>query len=502
MKVKNLSKLILPVLFLSMVSHKALANETYSSRNACTGFYGSNKAYAGTTRTLEQSIASVKEARRVFPNQISFADLMNLKPDLINYYKSFGPGKRLVIFTGAPSLDKDFDPKGLLNLRRPIKKQTSGIVTVQEVIREQVEKLTGLEVRFVTPEEFGLHYQMKYQDIIATMPRNKELRAIFEDERNVGYHIMVEDQLGDAAKKYMTKRGIRFTSAYHTDFPQYFTGFSGFYLPRWAHNFLQRDTVKPKVEQLVYAFLRRFHKGSQGILVPTNTMAHKLIENGFPAEKIRFWSHGVDLDLFTPTLRDPSLFERELGIRLDGRPVALFVGRIGEEKNIRDFLDAKLVSTVVNERGEHEAKEAIKVVIGSGPELEVLKAEYKNAFFLGRKAHDTELPKYMASADGFVFPSLTETFGLVGLEAMAAGTPALTYKVQGMQDWNTDAKGGIMVPYVAGERSTNLANLSSGWTKLMQLKRDEVRAVAEQMPWERSILEMLLFMNPIHDPKQ
>lgn len=492
----------------SLVLTLSLAISTFSTVsvladiNKCGGFYGKGSVSAtpvAKPRSLEQSIRALDAARSESKGQISFSDLLKLKPDLINYYKSFGPGKRIVVFTGAPSLDKSFDPRSITNLRRPIKKQTSGIVTVQEIMASEIKRLTGLEVRFVTPEEFGIHYQMKYQEVILSAPRKSELKAIIEDERNVGFHIMVEDSVGQAAKGYMEKRGIPYTTAYHTDFPLYARGFAEYYLPNAINKMMWTEKGSQRVAGGIYKFLNGFHGKSEGIMVPTITMAEKLIENGFPREKIRFWSHGVDIDLFHPSYRDPGLYERELGIKMDGRPVALFVGRIGEEKNIRDFLDAKLVSEVVDAQGNRSQKEAVKVVIGSGPELEILTAEYPNVHFLGRKAHDTELPKYMASADGFVFTSLTETFGLVGPEALSSGTPTLTYKVQGMQDWNTDPKAGIMVPHTK-ERSQNLANLSEGWKNMMKLKKSDAREFAETMPWERSILEFLFFLNPSVKP--
>lgn len=471
-----------------------LLTSVVSFGNECQYFYKS-EIVQFSQRSTRESVDRVVEAREKFKGEISFKDLMALKPDLIEYFKSFGEGKQIVIFTAAPSLDKSVDPRSVWNLRRPIKKQTSGIVTVMQVMSADIKRLTGVNVRFVTPDEFGIHYQMKYQDIFVVLARQKELLKIIQDPKNIAFHIMVEDQMGEAAQKALNKLGLPYTTAYHTDFPQYATGFVEYYLPSMMSRVVMNSKTKPTIEKVLYKYLNKFHANSSGILVPTHTMKGKLAENNFPTDKLRQWSHGVDLNIFQPSKRENDLYEKELNMKLDGRPVALFVGRIGEEKNIRDFLDADLRSDVVEADGRVVSKEAVKVIIGSGPELEILKAEYTNAFFLGRKDHDKDLPKYMASADGFVFPSITETFGLVGPEALASGTPTLTYKVQGMQDWNYDAKAGTMVSYTA-DRKTNLENLSQGWKNLMKLKRADARAYAETMPWERSMLEFLFFLRP------
>lgn len=438
------------------------------------------------------------EAKLTKKSQLTFEELKNIREELIAYFKSFGEGKRVVIFTGATSLDPDFKPQSPWNLNRTIKKQTSGVVTVMQVMSHDIKKLTGVDVRFVTPEEFGIHYQMKYQDIIAVFARSKEFKKILSEQDNIAFHIMVEDQLGMAAKKFLEKRKLPYTTAYHTDFPQMAVGFSEYYLPHTLHNALMGgEKRRAFIEKTLYKVLKGFHNSSQGILVPTITMANKLVKEGFPKDKIRYWSHGVDIEMFHDSLRDPNLYKNELGFDLQGRPVALFVGRISEEKNIRDFLDANLESKEILPNGEVEIKKALKVVIGSGPELEILKAEYPDVHFLGRKNHDTELPKYMASADGFVFPSLSETYGLVGPEAMAGGTPALTYRVQGSQDWNVDPKAGVMVEHTSN-RAQNLKNMEEGWKVLRTLDRKDVRAYAETIPWERSILEFLYFLKVLN----
>lgn len=437
-------------------------------------------------------------------SKLTFEELNEIRPELISYFRSFGEGKRIVIFTGATSLDPNYKPKSITNLNRVIKKQTSGVVTVMQIMEKDIKRLTGVDVRFVTPEEFGIHYQMKYQDIIAVLAKNKELKKILSEQDTLAVHIMVEDQLGLAAKKFLESKRIPYTSAYHTDFAQYAIGFSQFYLPSILHNALMGGPKRQKfIEKQLYKVLKGFHENSQGIMVPTKTMAEKLISEGFPKDKIRYWSHGVDIELFNPQLRDEKIYENEFkkaGMNLNNRPVALFVGRVSEEKNIRDFLDAKLETSETNVDGTVKKMEAAKVVVGSGPELEVLKVEYPEVLFLGRKDHDKELPALMASADGFVFPSLTETFGLVGPEAMAAGTPVLSYYTQGMKDWNIEPKAGLMVDYTK-DRTNNLKNLEEGWKSIRALNRNDVRAYAETIPWERSILEFLYFLK-VMTPEQ
>lgn len=506
-----LAKVLLLVLFVSSAN---------ASSNSCVGNYSNTatKVQQAASIQAKQGLELVKqtakqqepslndfpkllEAKLTKKSQLTFEELKEIREELVAYFKSFGPGKRVVIFTGATNLDPNFKPTALSNFKRPIKKQTSGVVTVMQVMAKDIKRLTGVDVRFVTPEEFGIHYQLKYQDIVAVMAKSKELKKILSEQDNLAVHIMVEDQLGMAAKKFLDKRGIPYTTAYHTDFPQMAVGFSEFYLPKPIHNTIMGGPKrKAIVEQALYKVLKGFHKGSEGIMVPTKTMLEKLVAQGFPKDQLRYWSHGVDIEMFHPTLRDPKLYEKELGFALEGRPVALFVGRISEEKNIRDFLDAKLESKEILADGSVQVKEAVKVIIGTGPELEQLKAEYPEAYFLGRKEHDTDLPKYMASADGFVFPSLSETYGLVGPEAMAGGTPALSYRVQGSQDWNVDPKAGVMVEYTS-QRAQNLKNLQEGWQALRTLHREDVRAYAETIPWERSILEFLYFLKVLN-PEQ
>lgn len=489
-KLSNLSRIFLALIF-TVLSANTMAADL------CHGFYGGK---AVIYKSITETENAVIEAREKYKGKISFRDLMELKPDLINYFKSFGKGKQIVVFTGATSLDKDFVPRSVWNLRRPVKKQTSGVVTVMQVMAKDIEQMTGVKVRFVTPEEFRIHYQMKYQDIFLVRPLKKELAAIINDPNNIAFHLMVEDQLGMAAQNMLRARNLPYTTAYHTDFPQYAAGFMDFYVPPSVNKLVMNSKTESIVEKLIYRFLKKFHSRSSGIMVPTKTMYDKLVENGFNSEQLRLWSHGVDLNIFHHSKYDPTLYARELGSIHAGNPVALFVGRIGEEKNIRDFLDADLSTDVVGPNGQIEKKSAVKVVIGSGPELDILKTEYPNVHFLGRKAHDTELPKYMASADVFVFPSLTETFGLVGPEALASGTPTLTYKVQGMQDWNYNASAGKMVEYTHDSKQ-NLENLSQGWKMVVKLKRADARAFAETMPWERSMLEFLFFLRPSVTPE-
>ncbi|HUN49002.1 MAG TPA: glycosyltransferase family 1 protein, partial [Stellaceae bacterium] len=209
-------------------------------------------------------------------------------------------------------------------------------------------------------------------------------------------HIATEGPLGVAARSYCLSRDLAFTTAYHTRFPEYVA--ARLFVPlRWT-----------------YAWLRRFHAPSRSIMVAAPSIARELRARGF--DNIRPWTRGVDSDLFQPERREelPDL----------PRPIFLTVGRVAVEKNVKAFLDIDLPGS--------------KVVVGDGPQLEELQRKHPEVRFLGRK-EGTELARLYASADVFVFPSLTDTFGLVLLEALASGLPVAAFPVPGPMDVIGDA---------------------------------------------------------------
>ena len=203
------------------------------------------------------------------------------------------------------------------------------------------------------------------------------------DTGNAAIHIATEGPLGHAARRYCLARGLAFTTAYHTRFPQYLKAMFG--IP----------------ERFTYRFLRYFHGPATAVMAPTPTVERELREHGLA--NVALWTRGVDLDAFTA--RKP-LFE-------DARhPVFLYVGRVSVEKNIQAFLALDLPGT--------------KVVAGIGPELETLRKRFPEVRFVG--VLDPErLARLYSAADVFVFPSRTDTFGLVMLEALACGTPVAAF---------------------------------------------------------------------------
>lgn len=206
--------------------------------------------------------------------------------------------------------------------------------------------------------------------------------------------------MGFAARAHCRKMGYPFTTAYHTRFPEYI-----------------HARVRLPVS-ISYSFLRWFHGPSSAIMVATQTIEDDLKARGF--QNIRRWSRGVDTDLFKPRPKD----------FLDlPRPISLFVGRVAVEKNIEAFLDLDTPGS--------------KVVVGDGPQLNELKRRYGNVHFAGVKKGE-ELAKHFAAADVFVFPSKTDTFGLVLLEAMASGVPVAAYPVPGPLDVINQSGAGVL----------------------------------------------------------
>lgn len=204
-------------------------------------------------------------------------------------------------------------------------------------------------------------------------------------------HIATEGPMGLSARRYALRRGRPFTTAWHTRFPEYLNLRAGLPL------------------SIGYRWLRRFHEPSSCVMVPTRAIRRELIERGF--RRTAIWGRGVDTERFSP---GPSAVFHGLP-----RPVWLAVGRLSVEKNLEAFLSLDLPGT--------------KVVIGDGPQRRALEARHPDALFLGARANE-ELPLYYRGADVFVFPSRTDTFGLVLLEAMACGLPVAAYPVAGPLD--------------------------------------------------------------------
>src|SRR5690349_5293397 len=256
------------------------------------------------------------------------------------------------------------------------------------------------EVRFLTPLDFRTLPCPTYPEIrLSLFPQGGVERRLREFDPDV-LHIATEGPLGMAARRFALRNDLPFTTAYHTRFPEYVH--ARFRLPlSWS-----------------YAWLRRFHGPSKGVMAPTQVVVDDLKANGFT--HVKLWSRGVDTDIFRP---QPSE-------RLDStRPIFLYVGRVAVEKNVEAFLELDLPGS--------------KWVVGTGPALERIQARYPAVNYLGLLDRE-ELAKVYAAANVFVFPSKTDTFGLVLLEAMASGLPVAAYPVTGPRDVIANSSAGVL----------------------------------------------------------
>ncbi len=267
--------------------------------------------------------------------------------------------------------------------------QINGVVTTLEKMGEELNAV-GHEVMYVTPEDFRTFPCPSYPSIRLALLPNSGVHAMLDRFQPDAIHIATEGPLGHAARKYCLKRNLKFTTSYHTQFPEYVR------------------LRAPIPVSWTYSYLRRFHGSAQRTMVPTPSQKQKLVDRNF--DNVVVWSRGVDTELFRP--RDKSFIDAD-------RPVAMYMGRVAVEKNIEAFLDLDLPGT--------------QYVVGDGPDLAELKKKYPHVVFTGFK-RGLELARYLAAADVFVFPSLTDTFGLVMLEAMACGVPVAAYPVTGPID--------------------------------------------------------------------
>lgn len=322
--------------------------------------------------------------------------------------------------------------------------QVNGVVRTLTKTCEDLTRL-GHQIEVIGPDRFRTVPCPTYPEIrLALMPRQALTRAIdaFAPE---AVHIATEGPLGLAARAYCRKRGLAFTTAYHTAFPEY----------------IQARTRLPLAAG--YAFMRWFHAASSAVMVATPSLEHRLARHGFA--RLRRWSRGVDTDHFKP---GPKSYLS------DPRPIMLYAGRIAIDKNIEAFLDLDLPGT--------------KYVVGTGPHLAALKARYPEVRFTGFIENGT-LAAHFAAADVFVFPSLTDTFGLVLLEALAAGVPVAAYPVTGPID--------VITSPTIGRLDADLGQAVRG---ALGLSPEACRAHAMPYSWAACTRQFLDNLNPVATP--
>ena len=306
--------------------------------------------------------------------------------------------------------------------------QVNGVVRTLSTTRREMEAL-GHRVEILSPLEFRTLPCPTYPDIRLSIFPAKGVGRRIREYAPQALHIATEGPLGLAARRYALKHHLPFTTAYHTRFPEYVHARTGMPLA-WT-----------------YRFLRWFHRPAHAVMAPTPAVKKDLQSYGF--DNVVLWSRGVDLDVF----------REQHSHRLDTEhPIFLYVGRVAVEKNVEAFLQLDLPGS--------------KWVVGDGPALASLRAKYPKVNYLG-VLKQPELAEVYAAADVFVFPSKTDTFGLVLLEAMACGLPIAAYPVTGPIDVLGDTtSAGVMH-----------LDLRVACMAALKLNRKDARAHAERFSW-------------------
>lgn len=264
--------------------------------------------------------------------------------------------------------------------------QINGVVTTLTQTARTLNSL-GYQVDVITPQEFRSIPCPTYPEIALSLTTPKTIEKKLRSLRPDCVHIATEGPLGWAARRVCLKRNFPFSSSYHTKFPEYVR-------MRW-----------PISLNFLYSVVRRFHSSAAKTMVATKTLKDELTTKGF--KNLVHWSRGVNTDLFQPS-------PGKTGAA--AHPIFIYLGRVAVEKNIEAFLDLDLPGS--------------KCVVGDGPALESMREKYPEVNFTGYKKGE-ELARLLAEADVFVFPSKSDTFGVVLLEAMASGLPVAAYPVTG-----------------------------------------------------------------------
>jgi len=319
--------------------------------------------------------------------------------------------------------------------------QVNGVVRTLKQTTYELQKM-GHQVEMITPAEFKTIPCPTYPDIsLSILPGKgvaKRMKAFSPD----AIHIATEGPLGLAARSYALRYNLPFSTAYHTRFPEYVYARTRIPLA-WT-----------------YRFLKWFHGPSMAVMAPTQVVKDDLEKYGF--DNVVIWSRGVDLEIFKT---QPSK------VLNSAHPIFLYVGRVAVEKNINAFLEIDLPGS--------------KWVVGDGPALKEIKEKYPLVNYLG-VLNQYQLAEVYAAADVFVFPSKTDTFGLVLLEAMACGLPVAAYPVTGPIDVLGDSKAGVMH-----------ADLKTACMEALRIPREVARAHAEKFSWKAASEQFANHLKPV-----
>jgi glycosyltransferase involved in cell wall biosynthesis len=313
--------------------------------------------------------------------------------------------------------------------------QVNGVVRTLTSLQRSAATL-GAEITFLTPEGFPSLGVPTYPGLRMALPNRREIARRIEAANPEAIHIATEGPIGWAVRGYCLRNKLAFTTSYTTRFPEYVSVRTG--LPA----------------SVGYWILRRFHAAGAMTMVATPSLRQELAERGF--RKLGFWTRGVDTELFNP--------DHPANLDLP-RPIFMAMGRVAVEKNLEAFLALDLPGT--------------KVVVGDGPQRAELERKHPDAVFLGEKTGQ-DLTSHLASADVFVFPSLTDTFGVVQLEALACGTPVAAFPVTGPKDVISDHPIGAIDD-----------DLRSACLRALTMSREACRNFALQRSWENSARQFI-----------
>lgn len=305
--------------------------------------------------------------------------------------------------------------------------QVNGVVRTLTMMAEAAARL-GADISFLNPQSFATVALPSYPDLRVAIPGPARIARLIAQARPDNIHIATEGPIGILVRRFCLKHRLPFTTSFHTRFPEYIAARS------------------PIPESWVWAGLRRFHAPSHAVMAATPALADELRKRGFG--NVVLWPRGVDANLFQPRSFDLAL----------PRPVFLSVGRIAVEKNLEAFLALELPGT--------------KLIVGDGPDRAALARKYSDAVFLGAMQGE-RLAEVYASADVFVFPSRTDTFGLVLLEALASGLPVAAFPVCGPRDVIGDAPVGVLSE-----------DLRSACLAALDLSPEACRGFALTQTWE------------------